>query len=312
MRHKLESGIHFRELRHGFTIIELMVVVAIVGIIVALALPAVVSIRSSARSLQCKNNLHNLGLAMHNLQGTTKHFPRSAYIPDEQSYPFSCFVELLPYLEKQSVFDSLRFRELPNSIANAEVAMDAAMTILRCPEQSSLSGRETSYLGNGGTGLTVEMAKRSDGFMTIDGTNPGDFPKGLSNIVAMAECASLNAGSPKNRGAIFLADEPPATISEWNSFVNRCRQIDSEHLPEGVRLSNIGHWWSFAGNLRTIYWHALPLGENSCDWYGRGGTQVGTANSSHSGGVNILRGDGSAGMQSRLMDSGVWEELGRR
>ena len=61
--------------RFGFTLIELLVVIAIVGLLVGLLLPAVQAAREAARSMQCQNNLRQLGVAMHNYESALRSFP---------------------------------------------------------------------------------------------------------------------------------------------------------------------------------------------------------------------------------------------
>ncbi len=68
--------------RRAFTLVELLVVIAIIGILVALLLPAIQAAREAARRTQCKNNLKNIGLSIHNLFNTYRYFPTGGTLPD--------------------------------------------------------------------------------------------------------------------------------------------------------------------------------------------------------------------------------------
>ena len=99
--------------RKGFTLIELLVVIAIIAVLIALLLPAVQQAREAARRSQCKNNLKQLGLALHNYHGTHQVFPASTYsqghcdhgTADPVTRNVSGFVMMLPFLELGNLYD---------------------------------------------------------------------------------------------------------------------------------------------------------------------------------------------------------------
>ena len=96
----------------AFTLVELLVVIAIIGILVALLLPAVQAARDAARRAQCRNNLKQIGLAMHNFHGAEKHQPQYHASPDTP-YTWSQVgpvwsVLILPYMEEQATWDQLK------------------------------------------------------------------------------------------------------------------------------------------------------------------------------------------------------------
>ena len=72
---KTQRPISAKSRRGGFTLIELLVVIAIIAVLIALLLPAVQQAREAARRSQCKNNMKQLGLAVHNFHDTVNRFP---------------------------------------------------------------------------------------------------------------------------------------------------------------------------------------------------------------------------------------------
>jgi prepilin-type N-terminal cleavage/methylation domain-containing protein len=100
--------------RRGFTLIELLVVIAIIAILIALLLPAVQQAREAARRVQCRNNLKQLGLAVHNYHDTFNMYPSNNPIPIRGSdgrriHQGPWNIAILPYVDQATVFNSWSF-----------------------------------------------------------------------------------------------------------------------------------------------------------------------------------------------------------
>src|SRR6056297_4055498 len=125
-------------LKRGFTLIELLVVIAIIAVLVALLLPAVQQAREAARRSSCKNNLKQLGLALHNYHDTHGMFPINwgtgydGTTNPTSSIQFSWMTYILPYIEESALYDTINFNEAlddPNNNAAASTVIDTYL----CP-----------------------------------------------------------------------------------------------------------------------------------------------------------------------------------
>ncbi|MDB5339883.1 MAG: hypothetical protein JWN70_5502 [Planctomycetaceae bacterium] len=102
--------------RLGFTLIELMVVIAIIAVLIALLLPAVQQAREAARRSQCKNNLKQLGLALHNYEGTHSVFPFGA-TTSIINMALNWRYDVLPYLEQTNLYNQIATNGLSRATA---------------------------------------------------------------------------------------------------------------------------------------------------------------------------------------------------
>lgn len=111
--------------RQGFTLVELLVVIAIIGLLVGLLLPAVQAVRETARRMQCQNNLHQIGIAMHNYHAAFRKLPPGGIevrpeTPGGKQIAWSAMV--LPFLEQSAVYSKINFNYAFDHPVNRDVA----------------------------------------------------------------------------------------------------------------------------------------------------------------------------------------------
>ena len=96
-------------MRRAFTLIELLVVIAIIAVLIALLLPAVQQAREAARVTQCRNNLKQLGLALHNYESLHRHFPAGSLRSPQGWYGHSWLAAILPFMEQGNLYKQFDF-----------------------------------------------------------------------------------------------------------------------------------------------------------------------------------------------------------
>ena len=174
--------------KRGFTLIELLVVITIIGILVALLLPAVQAVREAARRTQCKNNLHQLALGLHNYHDTHITMP-CGYVTSNSA---SWGTLILPFIEQKPLWDRVDFRfsmadNTQNSPRTNRALADEVISTFRCPSDNAPT------VSAPGDGLTP-LATSTTGGAVAD-IAPA-YPKALSNYLACAGSGSLNVVPP--------------------------------------------------------------------------------------------------------------------
>jgi prepilin-type processing-associated H-X9-DG protein/prepilin-type N-terminal cleavage/methylation domain-containing protein len=127
--------------RPAFTILELLVAVAIIGGLIAILFPALMAAREAARSMQCKNNLREIGVSMQQYHDATKRFPQAWKVAPDKVSGFGWAVALLPFLEESPLAHKINC-DLPVSASQNEATRNTDLAIMRCPSDISESSFE--------------------------------------------------------------------------------------------------------------------------------------------------------------------------
>lgn len=164
---------------HGFTLVELLVAIAIIGVLIALILPAVQQARETARRAQCRNNLRQLGLAMHNHESRYGRFPSNGWgylwigDPDrgtDRNQPGGWIYNLLPDIEQATLRQiGAGLPEAPKAEALGQL-LKSPLALLKCPS------RPGQPLGPGGPILIPRNADWTPVVAKTDyAANEGDY-----------------------------------------------------------------------------------------------------------------------------------------
>ena len=177
----------------AINLVQLLVVVSIIGILIALLLPATQSAREAARRSQCVNNLKQIGIALHNYHDTYKQFPPAVIGPSDvpPERQFSWMVAILPFLEQGALYDALRL-DLPwDHPHNASLLQISPQTLL-CPSDPAPGATQEGYLRTSYVAVTGADMNYGPGDLRgvigLDrGLSTAEITDGTSNTIMVAE-----------------------------------------------------------------------------------------------------------------------------
>ncbi len=178
-------------MRRGITLIELIIVAAIVVLLVALLLPAVQKVRESAARMSCANNLKQFGLACHNYHDTSTHFPpgtmpESILSPEQR---LSFHIVIVPYVECDNLYSSLALKEAWDSERNISVMAQRTYKRYQCPSWLGPKGPDASLAATGHLAITnyIGVAGVGADAATRPADAPGNGIFGYDRTIAMKD-----------------------------------------------------------------------------------------------------------------------------
>jgi prepilin-type N-terminal cleavage/methylation domain-containing protein/prepilin-type processing-associated H-X9-DG protein len=299
-------------IRRGFTLIELLVVIAIIAILVALLLPAVQQAREAARRTQCRNNLKQIGLAIHNYADAHRVLPPGltiSYALTKMSCPFPTSTHppffLLAYLDQTALANQFNWNEGPLCL-NGETANLAIITakipVYVCP--SDVDGQFTgaasipnhppytkiNYGGCWGS-ITAQQAPTQPAGRGAFGVNSSvrfaDITDGASNTVVYSELLKTAPADLR------------ATLADWTYS-----RFSSGLMPNDTNGDQMP-------NFHAIFCTSRPAQNEPCQLIAvpTVGDIHQAARSRHEGGVHALWADGAVRFVSENLDRTLWRAI---
>ena len=310
---------HMPRPRRGFTLVELLVVIAIIATLIGLLLPAVQSAREAARGSQCRNNLKQWGLAMHNHLSAKRYFPLGVQSSPNRSFVIASW----PFMENKTLSDQYDMTKNWQDTSTANPSLVAQpFPMYYCPTDNNSSGpgkianfnnvkrARLNYLANHAQwtesstlGLSTEERRQKFGGMFLGGHkisggnitpkpfSPSNIQDGLSKTLCMAE-------------VLIPADDGSSTTTH-DSRADAFDQSGDRafvHTSSAPNASTVDRP-QLCGPAASKPQSNMPCVTNTT-WV------LHSSRSLHPGSVQVLLGDGAARSVMETIDDKIWKALG--
>ena len=322
--------------RRGFTLIELLVVIAIMAILIALLLPAVQQAREAARRMQCKNNLRQIGLAIHNYLDLYTYLPPGATVNLSVSVTgnngsWGVHGRILPQLQQGNLYKNVDLSiawDFQAAINGLKIPTYACPSDPRSNEARNPGGGKvilypTNYGFNYGTWFVFDPRTGRGGngaFSPNASLSTAAFRDGTSNTLLAAE---VKAWQPYTRNAGPPNTTIPSNVTQAAAVVAsgaRFKNTGHTEWPDG-RVHHTGFTVTLTPNtfvpFTTSGGETVDADYNSWQEGRNGGAgnvsyAIITSRSYHEGIVNVALMDGSVRSIGESIDLGIWRALGTR
>lgn len=301
--------------KRGFTLIELLVVIAIIAILIALLLPAVQQAREAARRSTCKNNLKQLGLALHNYHETHRVFPFSTVcrvnaasdaLGATSNTRQGWFHMILPFVDQAPLYNQITPRIQANQFPGAWPEATTRVAMFSCPSdpkagkigQQGFHGNYLLCSGSEHQGDAGIYPRLKGMFYNLSSTKMRDVVDGMSTTIMGSEINIVEDGIPASGpGNVVCGGTHDLRGRYHNSYHNGGLTFTTIRPPN----TPTGDVAQYCNGTEDAPCRACRSDQNEIH-----------ARSRHEGGVHALMGDGAVRFISENIDTILFRALGTR
>lgn len=308
--------------RQGFTLLELLIVMAIIAAMTGLLFPALAKVREAANRSVCSSNLMQFGIALHNFHDTWDHFPpayEKKVVPGHEDvadrfYRWSALAHLLPYIDEQRIANHLDMRkplyEADGQTVREEhrAGVSVLVRVMRCPSDPTAPPDArygpSNYVVNVGSGRNGGDRSKGDGIFAVDRKiRLEDIPDGTSTTIMMSETLLGGGGQDIN---------VPGGVAPMSHYA---KPSSGPLTPQACNAATV---WKgdraaiWADGENVIFDHHYPPNAVDSDCVASGGYSWRAARSRHPGICNVLMADGAVRASRGAMNPKAWQALATR
>ncbi|MES2789679.1 MAG: DUF1559 domain-containing protein [Planctomycetota bacterium] len=304
------SGPNFRR---AITLVEVLVVISTIGLTGSIILPAVLQARGSARTTACKNNLRQIGIAIHNFEASNRKYPNLFFgVVDRAPESFSMWcvsptAQLAAFLDEPAATKAINDARTPPLWDLRDLAIPSP-AVIQCPADGLITRSGVSYRYNRGV-IPVHPEDPLGVFTGFRGRRSGEITDGLSNTAFVSERLVSDVRFQEQ-------SRTPMEITSTHSG-NIGQGCISENQLGGTNNSVADSWgsnWLSSESRHATYYHFFPPNSiwKDCESAAMHPDSVPSARSLHNAGVNTLFGDGRVEFVGNSIDLDAWRALGTR